>query len=197
MPNITQPSDKTFNNFRTVVQRGDGLVRAIPVDSNLTVVDQFDPDYRYNGRNLVELQFDQLSEPETVRPIHRDVHGDRAQYTDPRTRISVTRPRKVYQALAQQPPIYASPAINEYFNAQDHPIARGVSEDQDRGKPKNTIYGKKRPCTSINYEFKFTPFRNFRSVGFTFDDALVHKKGDRYCWEDNAYTNGGGWVGSG
>ncbi len=75
---------------------------------------------------------------------------------------------------------------------------------KQQGKPKNTLFTKKRPCILIN---KHTTFRHMiqsdsiapNRLGFLFDDALVGRKrdksgNDKYIWEMWAGSDQAFWL---
>lgn len=62
-----------------------------------------------------------------------------------------------------------------------------------RGRNKNTIYSKKMSVSLLPTDGKMQPFKTISHIGFLYDLAHCHLKGEKYMWTNNKNTNSRWW----
>ncbi|HAT7071669.1 TPA: NAD-dependent ubiquitin ligase [Legionella pneumophila] len=165
-----------LNEVSRIIRAGNGIARVV---------------------TLSDLELKMLSDPRHVRPVI-ETTKDRAHYTDQRNdrngaRQCIKRTRKSYQAIERQPVVLSTSFFEKYRDEAGKLLPRSISFDEDRGKPKETPYTKKMAVSSVSTNGLYTPYADNR-LGFLFDDALLHHKGDRYIWPKNAGSITKPWL---
>lgn len=147
---------------------------------------------------LPEIELKMLTDPRHERPII-ETTKDRTLYTDQAdgkagAMNTMTRARVPLEAMEKQPVVISS-SFNQgqSRDAEGKLFPRGVSFDYDRGKPKETYYSKKMATSLVHIDGSYTPYADNR-LGYLYDDALLHRKGDKYIWPKNAGTITKPWL---
>lgn len=166
-----------LNEVSRIIRAGNGVARVV---------------------TLPELELRMLSDPRHVRPII-ETTKDRTKYFDQSkdkidaTDVSTYRTRKPYQAIEKQHVVLSTSLLEKYRNEARELHSGSISFDEDRGKPKETPYTKKMAVSLVNSNGHYTPYADNR-LGFLYDDALLHHKGDRYIWPKNAGSITKPWL---
>jgi ankyrin repeat protein len=147
---------------------------------------------------LPEIELRMLCDPRHERPLI-ETTKDRTLYTD-QTKDktgnikSIKRSPKPYKAIEQQPVVLSTTFNLEHCRDIDGTLLpRSISADTDRGKPKETPYSKKMATSLVHTDGSYTPYADNR-LGYLYDDAFLHHKGDRYIWPKNAGTITKPWL---
>lgn len=147
----------------------------------------------------LRLEIEQLTNPKFVRPLRKKkLNIDHTYYYDLATHKTVRREEKAYiDITSQSPKDKPQPAI-EYKS--DKPI----SKQEDRGKPKNTIFTKKQSYSLLPSNGLFPLFKgrlydratlNYTPVGMLYNLERMEPKGERYIWQSDIRTSGlGGYF---
>lgn len=144
-----------------------------------------------------DLELRMLSDPRHVRPLI-ETTKDRTQYIDQshdKTGAShfIKRTHKPYHSIEKQRVVLSTSMFEKYRDEDGQLLPRGISFNDDRGKPKETPYTKKMAASLVSTSGHYTPYADNR-LGFLFDDALLHHKGDRYIWPKNAGSITKPWL---
>lgn len=144
-----------------------------------------------------ELELRMLCDPRHVRPII-ETTKDRAHYADQRNDNAgashfIERTRKPYLRIEKQRVVLSTSMFEKYRDEVGQLLPRSISFDADRGRPKETPYTKKMAVSLVSTSGHYTPYADNR-LGFLFDDALLHHKGDRYIWPKNAGSITKPWL---
>lgn len=147
---------------------------------------------------LPEIELKMLSDPRHDRPII-ETTKDRTQYTDQShdkagNINAINRIRKPYEPIEKQPVVPSSSFNNGPVRDQEGKLLpRTISLDADRGKQHETPYCKKLATSLVHTDGRYTPYADNR-LGYLYDDALLHRKDDRYVWPKNAGTITKPWL---
>lgn len=141
----------------------------------------------------LRLETEQLTRPETTRPLRPAKLARRHDTYVTSTGRMVQREEKEYRPLDQQAKIGGVESIPQY--REDKP----VSKQEDRGKPKATVFSKKSSYSILPRSGKLPIFRgryqdrifnSYIPVGLLHDTNEMHKKGEQYIWAEDVRTSG-------
>ncbi len=147
---------------------------------------------------LPDIELKMLSDPRHVRPII-ETTKDRTLYTDQRNDKTgnvkfIHRSRKHFEPIEKQRVVLSTTYnLEKYRDDNSDLLPRSILLDADRGKPKETPYSKKMAVSRVHTNGKYIPYADNR-LGFLYDDALLHHKGDRYIWIKNAGSITKPWL---
>ncbi|MCC5791879.1 MAG: hypothetical protein JJT82_04615 [Legionellaceae bacterium] len=143
-----------------------------------------------NSRSF-RFEVEQLTNPQYVRPIKEELLAKRHDLKVNLATGEIKKySEKAYLALEHQPPLVSPP---------QSPTLQTVSRQQDRGKPKNTVFQKKCSYSLVPQSGLFSIFKGrvqdqvkpgFVAIGFLHDGQKMHLRGEKYIWSEDVRTSG-------
>lgn len=139
----------------------------------------------------------------STKPEHNQQKiGDRRHYIDQTTGRYINRPIKDYEPLENQPLVDNNPLRSNYFDEHGQPLVRPIHKEEERSKPKNTIFAKKKAFSLLrpdgkHLHFQGTTFKRaqFNPVGIINDVQQMHLHGERYIWLKDVCSDDKFWTG--
>lgn len=194
-----------------LIHQGEGAIRLLNTSLKTTKADPkglskgFHYDYQVSDTNqfrALNFEFDELVEPSTHRfipfkgQLQHLKNGARKYYRDQQTGKLYERDFKDYVPLDQQAPITQAHDMDYYWDKDGNPIIHSVSKDEDRGKPKNTIFTKKHSYSLLRQDGKIAHYKGpmatrkqYIPIGTLSDVKELHQKGQRYIWDSDTRTS--------
>lgn len=165
----------TPERTKQVIESGNGVTRII------------------NG-SYFRLEVEQLMNPKYIRPVrNKKMEIDHSNYYDLETGKYIKRREKDHVEVSNQPYIDKPLEIKEYKADKE------ISKNEDRGKPKNTIFTKKQSYSLLSPDGMMAYFKGklydriksiYLPVGTLFNLEGLERKGERYVWERDVRTSG-------
>ncbi|EHL32764.1 SidE phosphodiesterase domain-containing protein [Legionella drancourtii] len=139
----------------------------------------------------------------STKPAHSEQKiGDRRHYIDQQKRHYVYRLFKDYEPIENQPLVDNNPPHSNYFDEHEQPLVGAIHKEEDRGKPKNTVFAKKKAYSLLRPDgkqlhFQGTTFKRaqFNPVGIINDVRQMHLHGERYIWLKDVCSDDKFWTG--
>lgn len=152
------------------------------------------------------FEMKQICDPVFFRPTkpghrHQKI-GDRRHYIDQTKRHYIYRSIKDYEPLENQLLVDNNPPRSNYFDEHGQPLSRSIHKEEDRGKPKNTVFAKKKAYSLLrpdgkHLHFQGTTFKRgkFNPIGIINDVRQTHLHGERYIWLKDVCSDDKFWTG--
>lgn len=205
IPYITKPQEekeeKQIDNFDRFLETHSVLELIKSTEACIRLIN-----FKPNDEENFAFEMKQICDPvffRSTKPEHSHLKiGDRRHYIDQINRRYIYRSIKDYKPIESQLLIDKNPPSSDYFDEYGQPLVRSIHKEEDRGKPKNTLFAKKKAYSLLrpdgkHQHFQGTTFKRaqFNPIGIINDVRQMHLHGERYIWLKDVCSDDKFWTG--